>query len=209
MQAVLCALGAGGTLVRHQGLDMQGLLDLRAAVERARVGRDQLQPIEDAHGIERGEHAQGALHVGVGNGVVVPVEARVGGFARLYLEALFGRERVLGQGEQVRLPAKTMRTLRARCSGQADRPPRPHQALAAFRSSVAEAARGERLAGEANRSQPALLPRPPPGGLEACGRPIPAAGVEMDRIAGALQHCAAIVVEHDPGHNIEPANAST
>ena len=70
-------VGAGGTLVRHQGLDMQGLFDLRAAVERARVGRNQLQPIEDAHSIERGEHAQATPHVGVGNGVVVPVEAGI------------------------------------------------------------------------------------------------------------------------------------
>jgi hypothetical protein len=153
---------AGSAFVRHQGLDMGGLLDLRAAVERARMGRDELQPIEDAHGIERGEHAQGALHVSVGNGVVVPVEARVGGFAHLHLQALLGRERILGQGEQVGFLLREERAHAARAifgTGPIGASAlTPGLGLSVQIVQIAEAARGEEcLACESNRALDASL----------------------------------------------------
>ena len=52
LQPVLCAMGPGGAFVGHQCRDVGRIFDLRAAVEAARVVRDHVLAIEDAHGIE-------------------------------------------------------------------------------------------------------------------------------------------------------------
>ena len=103
LQAVLCAMGAGGAFVGHQRGDMRRVLDLRPAVEAARVLGDHVLVIDDAHGLEAGEHGERAVHMGVRNAVVVPVETHVGGLVRAHLNAFFARERMGGQSEQLRL----------------------------------------------------------------------------------------------------------
>jgi hypothetical protein len=102
MQAILRTVRTGRALVGDQSLEMGFDFDLRTAVEGAPMNGEHGTAIEDAHGIERGEHAERAVHVRVGHRVVVEVEARVGGLAHAHLDALLGRERVLGQSEQTR-----------------------------------------------------------------------------------------------------------
>ena len=153
--------------------------------------------------------------MGVGNGVVVPVEARVGGFAHLHLEALLGRERVLGQGEQMRLLLGEERAHAARAIFRTGpiggRALTPGPGLSVQIVQIAEAARGEEgVACESNRALDSTLlisaRHRHRAGLEAVvGSQLQQPGVEMDRIARALEHRAAkIVVEQDPGHGIEP-----
>ena len=101
MQPVLRAVRAGGALVGDEALDMGRVLELRAAIEAAPMRGDQLSGVEDTHGVQRGQHQQGAVGVRVRDRVVVPVEAHVRGLARAHLEALFARERVGGQSEQI------------------------------------------------------------------------------------------------------------
>jgi len=96
VQAVVGAVGSGGALVRHERLEVGGLFDLRAAVEAARVGSDDVAGIEDTHCLERGGHEQRAVHVGMGDGIVVEVEAHVRCFAHADPDAFLGRERVVG-----------------------------------------------------------------------------------------------------------------
>ena len=69
----------------------------------ARVSGDDLRAIEDAHAVEGGEYGERAAHMSVRDGVVVQIEAHVRGFVRAHLDALLTRERVLGQGEKMRL----------------------------------------------------------------------------------------------------------
>ena len=57
--------------------------------------------VEDAHGLEGGRDDKGASHAAVGDGVVVAVEAYVGGLADLDLDALLAGEGVVGEIEQV------------------------------------------------------------------------------------------------------------
>ena len=52
--------------------------------------------IEDAYRRERGGHEQRAVHLGMGDGVVVEVEAHVRGLAHADFEVLLGRKRVVG-----------------------------------------------------------------------------------------------------------------
>ena len=103
MQAVLRTVRTGGALVGDEGLDMGLDFDLRIAVETARMRGEHVTAVEDAHGVERSEHGERAAHVRVGYRVVVQIEARVRGLAHAHLDALLGRERVLGQSKQTRL----------------------------------------------------------------------------------------------------------
>jgi len=64
-----------------QRLDMGGILDLRAGVIAARMTGDQDGAVEDADLLGIGEEGQLATHVGVRDGVVVPVEPGVGRLA--------------------------------------------------------------------------------------------------------------------------------
>ena len=50
---------AGGTLVALECLDVRGVFDLLAAVERARVGGEHGAGVEDAHGVEGGRACGG------------------------------------------------------------------------------------------------------------------------------------------------------
>lgn len=86
VQAVDAAMGAAGALVLPQGVDVGGLFDLRAAVEAARMAGDQRVAIEHANLAQAGVHRERAAHVGVRDGVVVAIEADVGGLADLRLD---------------------------------------------------------------------------------------------------------------------------
>ena len=104
MQAVHGAMCAAGALVIDQRLDMSRILDLRAAIEAARHASAMTSAaIQDAHGLERGEELERAAHVGVGDGVVVQVEAHVGGLAGAHRQALLAGKGLRRQGEQSRL----------------------------------------------------------------------------------------------------------
>jgi hypothetical protein len=101
VQPVSCPMGAPGAFVGLERLDMAGLLDLRAAIVAARMRGDDLSGIEDAYGLDGGEHLEGATHVGVRDGVVVEVEADVRGLVSAHDHPLGSRERLIGQGEQM------------------------------------------------------------------------------------------------------------
>lgn len=57
--------------------------------------------VEDAHGLQGGRDDEGAAHVAMGDGVVVGVEAHVGGFGDGDLDALLAGEGVVGERKQV------------------------------------------------------------------------------------------------------------
>ena len=101
VQPVSCPMGAPGAFPRFQRLDVAGLLDLRAAIVAPRVGGDERAAIQDAHGLDGGEHLEGTAHVGVGDGVVVEVKAHVGGLVGVHDDPLGSREGLIGQGEQM------------------------------------------------------------------------------------------------------------
>jgi len=79
VQAVLGAVGARGALGGDEGLDVAGVFDLLAVVERTRMVGDDGVGVEDAHALEGGGDDEGARGAVVGHGVVVFVEAYVGG----------------------------------------------------------------------------------------------------------------------------------
>ena len=102
VQSVGGPMGAPGAFVGLERLDVAGLLDLRAAVVAAPVRGDDGAAIEDAYSLDGGEYLEGAAHVGVRDGVVVQVEAYVGGLVGVHDDPLGSRERLIGQGEQMR-----------------------------------------------------------------------------------------------------------
>ncbi len=60
LQAILRPMGTGGALVGDQRRDMGRVLDLRAAIEAARVRGEHLLAVDDAHGLEAGEQRERA-----------------------------------------------------------------------------------------------------------------------------------------------------
>ena len=101
VQPVSRPMGSPCTFVGLERLDVAGLLDLRAAIVAPRVRGDERAAIEDAYGLDGGEHLEGAAHVGVRDGVVVQVKAYLGGLVGVHDDPLGSRERLIGQGEQM------------------------------------------------------------------------------------------------------------
>jgi hypothetical protein len=62
---------------------------------------DELGTVQDSHLGGAGHHRHRAAYVGVGDGVVVEVEAHVGGLADTDLLALIGGKGIVGQGQSV------------------------------------------------------------------------------------------------------------
>src|SRR3989339_1206531 len=80
-QAVGVTVGTRGTLVLHQFLQMGLDFDLRALVPATPVGGQYLLAIQDAYLCEVSVHGETTLHMGVGDGIVVQVEANIRGLA--------------------------------------------------------------------------------------------------------------------------------
>ena len=93
IEAIFSAVTARGALVCDEGFEVVLVFDLLITVEGPRMSGDERLPVEESHGVKAGEQHQGALHVGVRDGVVVEIEAHVGGFTHAHLEALLGGER--------------------------------------------------------------------------------------------------------------------
>lgn len=74
---------AGPSLMIDQGLDVCGILDLRAPVITASVAGEHLRRIGDAYLLRVSEHREPLPNVGVGDGIVIQIEAHVGRLADL------------------------------------------------------------------------------------------------------------------------------
>src|SRR6266545_5605392 len=101
MQAILRTVCTGRALVINQRLEVSRIFELRTAIEAARVGRNHLIAIEDAHGIETGSDEERTVHAIVRDRVIVQIKAHVWRFMRAHLDALFTWKRVLRQGEKI------------------------------------------------------------------------------------------------------------
>ena len=99
-QAVLAAVLARTPLALAQGLDMLGDLDLGGLVVAAHMFGQHQRTVHNAHPLCAGQHAQAALHMGVGDGVVVQIKAHIGRLARVHLHALLQRVGIIWQGHQ-------------------------------------------------------------------------------------------------------------
>src|ERR1700674_4447034 len=99
VQAILRAVNTGSAFVSYERIDVLWQFDLPAAVEAALMDGDHLLSVENAHGVVAGEHSDGTLHVGMGDAVVIQIEAYVGRFVYGYVELLFAREQVVGQSQ--------------------------------------------------------------------------------------------------------------
>ena len=80
-QAVSVAVGTPGPLVLHQFLHVGLDFDLLALVPTAPVGGQHLLAIQNAYLAQVGVHGEATLHMGVGDRIVVQIEAHVGGLA--------------------------------------------------------------------------------------------------------------------------------
>ena len=204
VQPVSRPMGSPCTFVGLERLDVAGLLDLRAAIVAPRVRGDDRAAIENAYGLDGGEHLEGAAHVGVRDGVVVEVKAYVGGLVGVHDHPLGSRERLIGQSEQ-------MRTLGLEALA--------HRAAAVLRAGPLgrfTLAPGERLGvqileiGEASRGEEAF-PNKADGALDApllvaagnghgtrletvMGSECEQRGVEADGLPAALENSAAKVL---------------
>src|SRR6478736_7992388 len=87
-------------LFSHQTLQMLGTLNLLAAVPRSRVACNDLVFFDNPNGLEISEHGQGALRPVVRNRVIVEIEASVGRFPDLDVEAVMVRKRLGRQRQQ-------------------------------------------------------------------------------------------------------------
>src|SRR3984893_10273716 len=99
-EAVGAAVLAGGMFLRDQGLDMGGVLDLGALVVTASMTGEDVLAVDNAHLVGIGEHGERALHVGVGDGIIIQIETdirRLAGGDRHPLEQRVG---VVGQLHQ-------------------------------------------------------------------------------------------------------------
>ena len=74
-QAVGGAVLPRGGFLFDQRLDVAGKLDLRVAVVAARMAGQHRAAVNDAHLMRVGEHRQHAVHVRMGYGIVVEIEA--------------------------------------------------------------------------------------------------------------------------------------
>jgi hypothetical protein len=79
---------------------MGGILDLRHLVVAAAMADEHLRAIDDAHLVRIGQHGEQALHLGVRYGIIVEVEAHIGGLAGLRRHALDERIGVVRQRQQ-------------------------------------------------------------------------------------------------------------
>ena len=201
----------GRVLVRDERLEVGVTLDLLAAVVAARMGGDDVLAVEDAHPQRVGAHGEGASHMGVGDRVVVQVEAHVRGLARRHRAQLVGRKRCLGPREQAL--ALGREGLGHRHRGVLGAAPRTGGALApglGLRVQVVQIGEGasgeEGLAHVADRALDAPLlvaaRHRHRARLEAVVAGEREQGrVEADRVAATLEHRALqIVVEGDARH---------
>src|SRR5262245_16502515 len=95
------AVTAGGMLLCHQCRDVRTILDLGTLIEGAGMASEDVLAVEDAHLVEIGEQREHPAHVGMRDGIIVEVEADVGGLARDDHFALIDGIGVLRQGEEV------------------------------------------------------------------------------------------------------------
>ena len=97
-----------------------------AAIEAARMHGEHVGALDDAHGVEAGEHFQGAAHVGVRDRVIVQVEAHVRGLRCPHDDAFLAGKGLCSATRAV--AAAPPRSMRARCGldlpDTAARPPR-------------------------------------------------------------------------------------
>ena len=91
---------ARGALVRDEGLQMGGILDLGSLVVTAAMAGEDLGAVDDAHLIGIGEHGEQALHLGMGDRVIVEIEADIGCLAGLDGDALQQRIGIVRQSQQ-------------------------------------------------------------------------------------------------------------
>ena len=207
MQAVLGAVLTGMALVGEECFDVGWIFNLLPTVEGTGMGGDDIVAIEDAHGIEGGEHDQGASGALEGNGVIVEVESHVGCLGDVDLDTLLTGERIVGQVEQLWAffvedllhgALAVLGTGPLSGAGSA-----PHIGLGVEVFEVAEASGAEEaVADEANQSLNAALlvaarRRHGPGLEAVVGGELEQRGVKPDGIAPALEDDALHVVVQD------------
>ena len=197
VQSVSGPMGAPGAFVGLEGLDVAGLLDLRAAIVAPGMRGDDRAALEDTYGLDGGEHLEGAAHMGVGDGVVVEVKAYVGGLVGAHDEPLGRRERLIGQGEQMpplgpeALAHRAVAILRAGPIGRFALA--PGERLGVEILQIGEASRGEEaFPNKADGALDAPLLVPAGDRHRARCEPIPSreleqCWVEADRIGGTLE----------------------
>lgn len=119
-EPVIRPMMAGGPLVFDQRFDMGGRLDLRPLVIAARVAGDDLAAVGDADLAVIRQHGQVPTDVGVGDRVVVEIEANIGGLADRDLLTLAYGIRVVRQLQQPgSFPGKDLPNAEARLLGAA------------------------------------------------------------------------------------------
>ena len=91
---------AGFAFLLDKRLDMGGVFDLDALVVTALVTRQDRGAVDDADLFRRGQDAQCAPHVGMGHGIIVQIEARIGRFADGDRDLRRQRKRIVGQRQE-------------------------------------------------------------------------------------------------------------
>ena len=199
---------------------MGGILDLGALVVAAAMAGENLGAVDDAHLVRVGQHGEQALHLGVGDRVVVEIEAHIGRLADLDGDALEQRIGIVWQRQQARRLGREgcahaqRGLLGTRPVGRRTRA--PGCGLGIEIVEIGEAAGGEEaVAHIADSALDATLlvaarhryrTR-----LEAIVRSeCDQRRMEADGVALSLQHRALqVVVEQDPGTAVQASNAAT
>ena len=212
-EPVIRPMMAGGALVFDQRFDVGGRLDLRPLVIAARVAGDDLAAVGDANLIAIGQHGQLPTDMGVGDRVVIEIEADIGCLADRDLLAFGHGIGVVRQLQQPGgFPGKDLPNTEARLLGAAPiggRAATPSVGLDVEVVHAGDLAAGKEIVADiADGALDAALLVAAGDGDRSRIEPVVAGegeqrGVEADGVGVALQDGAfQIVVEQNPGHPI-------